>query len=194
MLFKNRKSFVLNFAVILVLLSGMFGVELTKASAETDNFLSSAGFLDPDGTLKLNHSVSGLINLQGWNVKVDDERGPIFSTKESELPSPIMLSAPGEWSALGSNLAGNDGALNNGVNAIAVDGTNVYVGGGFTDAGGIAAADYIAKWNGTNWSALGSNGAANGPLNNYVTAIAVIGSNVYVSGGFTNINNGGTTL
>jgi hypothetical protein len=36
--------------------------------------------------------------------------------------------------------------LNSQVNAIAVEGPNIYVGGGFTDAGGDPYADYIARW------------------------------------------------
>jgi hypothetical protein len=45
--------------------------------------------------------------------------------------------------------------MNNPVWALAVSGTNLYVGGGFTTAGEVTA-NYIAKWNGSAWSALGS--------------------------------------
>ena len=42
------------------------------------------------------------------------------------------------------------------IEAIAVDGSgNVYVGGDFTVIGTVVA-NYIAKWNGSAWSALGS--------------------------------------
>src|SRR5206468_33652 len=44
--------------------------------------------------------------------------------------------------------------INGGVNALAVSGTDLYAGGGFTTAGG-SAANYIAKWDGSSWSALG---------------------------------------
>jgi hypothetical protein len=45
--------------------------------------------------------------------------------------------------------------MNSSVHALAVDGTgNLYAGGDFTTAGGTAA-NRIAKWNGTTWSALG---------------------------------------
>ncbi len=53
------------------------------------------------------------------------------------------------------------------------------MGGDFTDAGGDANADYIARWDGAAWHALGSG------LNDTVYAIAVAGSNVYVGGSFT---------
>ncbi|WP_348344684.1 T9SS type A sorting domain-containing protein, partial [Ignavibacterium sp.] len=54
----------------------------------------------------------------------------------------------------------------------------VYVGGAFTDAGGNSNADYIARWDGNNWNALGVG------LNDYVYAIAIQGNNVYVGGWF----------
>ena len=82
------------------------------------------------------------------------------------------------------------GRLNNGVEgqgvdarvrALAVDGIgNVYVGGDFVIAGSVAA-NYIAKWDGTAWSALGTG------LDSGVSALAVDGSgNVYAAGGFRN--------
>jgi len=36
------------------------------------------------------------------------------------------------------------------------------------------------------WSALGSNGSADGAINNTVEALAVSGTNLYVAGRFTN--------
>ncbi len=56
---------------------------------------------------------------------------------------------PPDWTALGSGLNGFART-----NAIDNSG-NIYVGGGFTQAGGIAASR-IARWNGTNWSAMGT--------------------------------------
>jgi hypothetical protein len=82
------------------------------------------------------------------------------------------------WYNLGSGFN-----LNSSVNAIAVSGGNVYVGGTFTNAGGITA-NRIAMWNGSSWSSLGT-GSANG-TSGTVLAIAVNGSDVYVGGTFTN--------
>jgi hypothetical protein len=74
------------------------------------------------------------------------------------------------WSALGS---GTNGA----VLTIAVSGTDIFAGGGFSTAGG-AGASNIAKWNGSSWSALGS--GTDGP----VAVLTVIGNDVYAGGGF----------
>jgi hypothetical protein len=68
--------------------------------------------------------------------------------------------------------------INGTVNAIAVSGGEVYVGGNFTSADGVTATN-IAQWNGANWSALGA--GVNGPVN----AIAIRGNEVYVGGTFT---------
>jgi trimeric autotransporter adhesin len=88
------------------------------------------------------------------------------------------------WSALGSDASG-DGALDHRVLALAVSGGDLYVGGEFTDAAGIATADYVARWDGSAWSALGSDASGDGALDWRVNALAVSGSDVYVGGAFT---------
>jgi hypothetical protein len=77
-----------------------------------------------------------------------------------------------DWVGLGSG-------MNNEVDALAVSGTDLYAGGQFTTAGGVPA-NYIAKWNGSAWSALGS--GVNGGT---VWALAVIGTNLYAGGNFS---------
>jgi hypothetical protein len=97
-------------------------------------------------------------------------------------PSNSPLSDGDNWDAEFGPTGTNDV-----VYAIAISGSDVYVGGIFLTAGGVNA-NRIAKWNGTSWSALGSG------LDNEVRAIAVSGSDVYAGGGFqdaggTNVNN-----
>ena len=87
------------------------------------------------------------------------------------------------WTPLGSDGSG-DGALDWSVNAIAVSGTDVYVGGKFSNAGGVATADFLARWNGTAWSGLGSNGAGDGALDSDVLSVAASGPVVYAGGVF----------
>ncbi len=79
------------------------------------------------------------------------------------------------WSSMNPSIPGADG----GVNAAVVDGSgNLYIGGYFTLVGDVIA-NGIAKWNGSSWSGLGSG------VNNWVSALAVSGSDVYAGGGFT---------
>src|SRR5579862_3724375 len=75
--------------------------------------------------------------------------------------------------------------MNNDVYALAILGGALYAGGGFTTAGG-ASANYIAQWNGTSWSALGSGmGGFNLAGTTNVDALAVSGSTLYAGGIFT---------
>src|SRR5207244_7736845 len=83
-------------------------------------------------------------------------------------------SGSSQWSALGSGVPGGS------VNALATSGSDVYVGGGFSTAGGVSA-NNIARWNGSQWFALGS-GTNNGVSGEEADAIAIIGNNVYVGG------------
>jgi hypothetical protein len=75
--------------------------------------------------------------------------------------------------------------MDNAVGALAVSGTNLYVGGNFTMAGGNPA-NCIARWDGNSWSPLGSG------VNNTVRALAVMGANLYAGGWFTTA--GGNTV
>lgn len=85
------------------------------------------------------------------------------------------------WSPLSSGV-GNRSFLG-GVRAFAAIGSDLYVGGSFTSAGGNPA-NYVAKWDGTGWSALGSGvGVLNAP-NQSVSSLAVIGNDLYVGGRF----------
>ena len=81
------------------------------------------------------------------------------------------------WSPLGSGMNDAD-VFTSGVFALAVSGTDAYAGGKFTTAGGVKV-NNIAKWNGTNWSALGTG------MDYAVNALAVSGTDVYAGGWFT---------
>ena len=87
------------------------------------------------------------------------------------------------WTSLGT---GSGNGVNNAVLALAVSGSDLYVGGFFTQAGGVAA-NGVARWNGSSWASLGT-GSGNGvslDFFNFVSALAVSGSDLYVGGQFT---------
>jgi hypothetical protein len=103
---------------------------------------------------------------------------PMFGTLHNHAKaSPLLqvepLSPAGTWHALGDGL--NDTVL-----AIAMVGSDVYIGGQFWNAGGIEEADHIVRWDGAAWHALGPG------LTGNVHAIAVSGSDIYVGGRFAN--------
>jgi len=62
----------------------------------------------------------------------------------------------------------------------------IYIGGDFTNAGGVANADYLAKWNGTAWGAVvaGINGAVS-------DLIFDTSGNLYITGAFTGLGGAG---
>jgi len=128
--------------------------------------------LNPDGTLK--RGVQGSFKVEGYTMRTGKNGEPIFEPQTQHTAS-------GTWSALGT---GSSNGVNGGVYALAVVGNEVFVGGGFTSAGGVSA-NYVARFNTqTNtWSSLGT-GSSNG-VNDYVTALAVVGNEVVVGGFFT---------
>ena len=70
-------------------------------------------------------------------------------------------------------LTGTDGS----VMAVAVNGTNIFIGGYFDHAGDIPA-ENIAKWDGVSWSSLGYG------LDSAVNGLAVSGTDLYACGNF----------
>ena len=90
-------------------------------------------------------------------------------------------------SSWGTRSSGSGTPFTNGtVSTVDVSGQDVYVGGSFLDADGVASADRVARWNGTAWSGLTPTGATNGSLNGPVFALdALLDGRVFVGGSFT---------
>ena len=126
--------------------------------------------LAPDGTLRLDGTFRGVVDISGWNVTLDPENGPVFT------PQGLTYT----WGNLGTGL---DGLVTGRVNTIAVSGTTVYIGGDFTNLGGNPNINYIARWDGTNWSPLLSGTAG---LTSTVHAIVLSGTEVIAGGEFQN--------
>jgi hypothetical protein len=106
--------------------------------------------------------------------------GGYFTTAGGVTANYIAQWNGSAWSALGSGMGG-DSPFAPSVSALAVSGTTLYAGGYFTTAGGVTA-NYIAQWNGSAWSALGSGIGGGIPL---VYALVVRGTDLYAGGYFT---------
>jgi hypothetical protein len=135
---------------------------------------------------------NGAINGWVWAIAISGPAihvGGSFTAAGGDVTADDLATWDGRtWSGPGSTGAG-DGALDGVVQAFAVRGTDLYVGGGFTNAAGIPEADHVAKWDGTRWSALGSNGSGDGAIDSTVFVLAVFRSDLYVGGRFLNAGN-----
>jgi len=140
---------------------------------ESSNTPSMEAVLNPDGSLW--GGLSGSFNASGFEMTYGADGGPRF------VPSGSSSPMAGGYASFVNNKP------NSTLTSIAVIGSDMYVGGFFTNLGGIAEADYIAKWDGSAWSALG------GGAQHWVYALTVSGSDVYVGGDFTSVYSSGTT-
>jgi hypothetical protein len=98
------------------------------------------------------------------------------------------------WHAMGSGGGACSCAVNDFVRSLTARGTNVYVGTDAVNVAGIAQADHVVRWNGSSWSALGSNGSGDGwfPASAFIygldtTAFVTnVGTAVFATGSFQN--------
>ncbi|HEX9991192.1 MAG TPA: S-layer homology domain-containing protein [Chloroflexia bacterium] len=119
------------------------------------------------------HSRVNAIALRNDEVFV----GGIF-TRTGEIEVGRIAKWDGaQWSPLGSGIRAAAQSRPE-VKAIAVSGTDIYVGGNFIAAGDVAASN-VAKWDGNQWSSLGSG------VNHEVLALAVSDGYLYAGGRFT---------
>jgi hypothetical protein len=175
-----------------------------EAASTPPSFASSlpvTGLLNPDGTLNTATGASGALDLHDWKVALDPARGPVFAHGNGPAGGGISAGGGAQRPALSTGIGLPLGyGVDGGVSAIAISGTDVYVGGSFpwtcggALCGGAQTVNNIAKWNGSTWSALGNG------VDRSVSAIAVSGGNVYVGGNFTEIcgnpacNSGNSTV
>jgi hypothetical protein len=119
--------------------------------------------------------------------------GGYFTNLAGAMPMPVSCIAKwngSAWSPLGSGVSLMP---HHAVLALAVSGTDLYVGGVFDSAGGVPNTDNIARWSiaANSWFALG--GAMNS-LNSPVHALAMSGTDLYAGGDFTAKMGGGVPL
>jgi hypothetical protein len=130
----------------------------------------------------------GGVGMNNWGFSLGgDSQGNIYfggefttlTNKFSEINKIIKYNPSTDtWSKLGTGLGGGR------PNAICCVGTDVYVAGEFTSAGG-QTVNRIAKWNGTAWSTVGAG------LNGNVYSLTYDSTNnvLYAGGSFSNLAN-----
>lgn len=126
-----------------------------------------------DGTQWTNLAPNKLQQGSGLrDILVNDDgtiyvAGPVTNMGGNALADFVALWDNGNFVSLGSN--GSGGAA---INYYAFDlekddAGNLFASGKFQNAGGVPEADFVAKWDGVSWSALGSNGTGNGYFERY---------------------------
>lgn len=144
-----------------------YGVRLTVSATSRELAYSRLKVTDAAGTeLKARLHVDSVDRVR---VLVDD----------SAAVYPVRIDptfSDADWISMGAGPPGVDGV----VNAIVVDGSgNAYIGGDFTGASSGAVLNYIAKWNGSSWTSLGTG------MSGSVRSLALSGSTLYAGGGFS---------
>jgi Domain of unknown function DUF11 len=106
------------------------------------------------------------------------------------VPGVTSAASSGGWNNLGPAGAGNQnyGSIEGKVLVLERSVTDLYVGGSFNDAGDVEAADRIAKWNGSAWSAVCPSLTGDGPTGDvYSIAVDSTTGRTYVGGSFQNV-------
>jgi hypothetical protein len=163
-----KVHFALPFTIVLVLATELVAyTQHDKATmVPVADLLPEDGTLDPSGK-------AGSINLEGWQMAML-ESGALEFTMSGAVAAPEDESWDTDFQWRGVNAW---------VIALAFDGRrNLYAGGQFTIAGDVPA-NYVAKWNGTSWRALGT-GPNNG-ADYHIDALTLDRSgNLYAGGWF----------
>ncbi|MBU2051433.1 MAG: hypothetical protein KKH61_20990 [Gammaproteobacteria bacterium] len=174
-----RNQWVMDFPLRLLALSPMM-YEDNQENFEI-NFTDTATFNDVVGKIDgewnaLNGGVNSNVRALAVGKNGEVYAGGTFTSANSTSPAASVLAYfdGTEWVNIATAMTGtNILAL-----AVAPDGT-LYAGGTFTVLNGVNA-NYIAKWDGTTWTALGTG------LNSAVNGIAVApNGDVYAVGDFT---------
>jgi hypothetical protein len=134
--------------------------------------------LRADGTLDLSTGFSGTLDPAGFRLVTGNGGAPRFVAAGAQAAA-MACDPDAAWGDEFSG-PGPDGPIE----AIAVIGSDVYIGGDFTYINDLAV-NRVAKWNGTGWSMLGTG------MNYSVHALAVSGTDLYAGGHFTTA--GGTS-
>jgi hypothetical protein len=149
--------------------SSIGGVAATNVAYWTGSTWSSLGTGVSSSVLRL---VSTATNLYV---------GGIFGLAGGKIANSIASWDGANWSGIGSS--GRMNGVNLSILAMASDGTNLYAGGSFVGAGQTNA-DFIGRFDGTNWYSLGS-GIGPFASTTIIRALAVSSNGLYAGGEFS---------
>jgi trimeric autotransporter adhesin len=179
--FKNA-IIAIAIAFIFTPLFAQNGKDFQNMPASENSERSIREFLDPDGCFDLEAArrsgFQGSLNISGFEGDIVNATGqpvfnPVAKKAASENPDDIY------WdNRMSSSIPG----VNYNVSVFTIFNGKLIVGGYFTIAGGVIA-NYIAAWDGTSWSALGS-GMAGGDQT-HVSALTVFDGKLIAGGTFT---------
>jgi LPXTG-site transpeptidase (sortase) family protein len=167
----------LNPFLIFLIISGSLVVvsaPYMEAFAEKDDLLSPEPYLNA-------YETGGSFDPSDWEVRSNGNIGPLLS----HHPAPLQQNYT--WSPLANNGLGTWE-----VYALAAVGGDLYVGGDFTQTadGTVTNLIDIARYNTftDTWSSLANNG-----VSGWVAVIAVVGTDLFVGGGFNQTADGAVT-
>src|SRR5690554_2530428 len=137
---------------------------LSQNNPNSPSNRSITDFLNEDGTFSNPDGYSGTVDVSGYEMVSNSDGTPTFLSVDDDL-----------W-----NLQSYYPGTNNEVYVMVVNGDDLYIGGIFTNAGGVPASR-IARFNLTDrsWHALGSG------VNGAVRALVIVGDYLYVGGSFS---------
>jgi len=126
--------------------------------------------LNADGTINTRTGFTGSLDVRGYSMKPGPHGEPMFSRSPK---TPMYMPGDEAWNER-FGIAGTSDILF----AIAIDGANLYVGGGIMKVVPGGSPQHIARWDGTQWSSLGSGVQGN------VDAITIVAGTLYAGGTF----------
>ena len=147
--------------------------------------LSSGGVWSAMGAAGAVTGIARSIEAVGSDVYVGSDGSNIAGIAQADHVA--------RWDGVAWNAVGADTATTNGyfpatasINAIRSTPSGLVAAGQFLNADANPLADHIALFNGSSWTTMGSDGAGNGAINPNVLSLAMFGSTLFATGGFTN--------
>ena len=136
------------------------------AGAMAQDILPLESILNDDGSVDMSSNVRGSFNPDGFMMKYGEHGEPLF------VPDNSPQRAPGDenWS---DQFPGPPGAGGT-VYAVAKYENSIYIGGSFQSVYKLPYANFIAKWDGSAWSSLGSG------MSSFVYAVLAVGGQAFM--------------